>query len=313
MDGCAGGCDGRGSAPAPPRFIALGPSAWWGFRRCRCGLRNEKQSRRRPKTPPVQYGPADGATVPELPEDCPILRGGIPSLTRWQRCFATIRHPCWRPQCVKSRGYGGRAPCHHHRQRSCPCIVFGGPFCQPRVAAGRLGPVWRVATRRVARLGLAAGMRPGRIKAWNTMPFILVQMNRAGIYAFILLAILIGALLRFRSQLTNHPMRGRSVEPAPNSKVGDSDFDSENDGEFNAGCNCRSPSRGSGTIQLPWKRVAQLQIYRLYAETAQTTAEHFWVVNVYVDYRDGHDSIGKTYHYDILTGKLTSATTQPLP
>jgi hypothetical protein len=30
--------------------------------------------------------------------------------TRWQCCFATIPHPCWRPQCVKSRGYGGRAP-----------------------------------------------------------------------------------------------------------------------------------------------------------------------------------------------------------
>ncbi len=27
-DGCAGGCDGKGSAPAPPRFSALGPPAW---------------------------------------------------------------------------------------------------------------------------------------------------------------------------------------------------------------------------------------------------------------------------------------------
>jgi hypothetical protein len=37
---------------------------------------NEKETRRRPKTPPVPYGPADGATVPELPEECPILHGG---------------------------------------------------------------------------------------------------------------------------------------------------------------------------------------------------------------------------------------------
>jgi hypothetical protein len=34
-----------------------------------------------------------------------------------------------------------------HRQRSCPCIFFGGPFANPRVAAGRLGASggWRLA------------------------------------------------------------------------------------------------------------------------------------------------------------------------
>jgi hypothetical protein len=31
-----------------------------------------KKCRRRPKTPPVPYGPADGATVPELSEELPL-------------------------------------------------------------------------------------------------------------------------------------------------------------------------------------------------------------------------------------------------
>jgi hypothetical protein len=38
------------------------------------------ESRQRPKSPPVPYGPADGATVPELSEDCPILHGGASTL-----------------------------------------------------------------------------------------------------------------------------------------------------------------------------------------------------------------------------------------
>jgi len=38
-------------------------------------------------------------------------------------------------------GVRGQSPCHHHRQRSCPCILFGGPVANPalrRVGLGHL-------------------------------------------------------------------------------------------------------------------------------------------------------------------------------
>ncbi len=75
--------------------------------------------------------------------------GTLPAFVRSLRkphLISRIPHPCWRPQCVKSRGYGGRAPVittaseaslHFHRW----------PVCQPRVAAGRLEASggWRLA------------------------------------------------------------------------------------------------------------------------------------------------------------------------
>jgi len=40
--------------------------------------------------PPVPYAPADGATVPELPDDCPILRVGSTNIPDANFVFSQI-------------------------------------------------------------------------------------------------------------------------------------------------------------------------------------------------------------------------------
>jgi hypothetical protein len=58
----------------------------------------------------------------------------------------------------KISGVRGQSPCHHNRQRSCPCIFFDGPVANPALRRVGLGH-WRLSTRRAARLATAAGRR----------------------------------------------------------------------------------------------------------------------------------------------------------
>jgi hypothetical protein len=101
-------------------------------------------------------------------------------------------------------------------------------------------------------------------------------------------------------------------QPSPNAKIGDPNFDTDNDGEFNA----------VDTVEALPEEIRYEDTMNKSGTVANVSVicgdgpDHgrtFWVVNVWVNYKDGHDQITRSYQYDIQTGLLTTATTRPTP
>jgi len=105
----------------------------------------------------VSYGPADGATVPELPEDCLILHGGADILPDASIVCPIFFHPMLAAPKRKISGVRGQSPCHHTRRRSRPGVLINAESAAIRPAA-----IPSRATRRVANRQMPQACPPRR-------------------------------------------------------------------------------------------------------------------------------------------------------
>ena len=147
MDGCAGGCDGRGSAPAPPRFIALGPPAWGGS-----GVQTKRTGVGKILAPPWRIGQCGDAT--RAPSAGPYGTGGVFgrrllsfSLPSQDIDEGDLPHPSAGGPNALNLGGTGAEPLSSPPPAKLSLHLLWWPVCQPRVAAGRLGASggWRLA------------------------------------------------------------------------------------------------------------------------------------------------------------------------
>ena len=108
-DGCAGRCAGRGSAPAPPRFNALGPPAWGGEDCGQTKPTSGKHARAAVEDRAIlrqfRHGCAIGGAIRHDPASsdaaCFLSRFFAPS--QYDNITPT---PCWRPHAINLGGTG---------------------------------------------------------------------------------------------------------------------------------------------------------------------------------------------------------------
>jgi hypothetical protein len=113
---------GQGRCPRTPEIYRIGPPAWVaGTSPLRPSCEDSVyECRRRPKTPPVPFGPADGARVAS--PHCPILHGGptiIPEAT--VDCPLSVTPHAGGPKAL-NLGVRGQSLCQLNRRRSRPRI-----------------------------------------------------------------------------------------------------------------------------------------------------------------------------------------------
>jgi hypothetical protein len=141
-------------------------------------------------------------------------------------------------------------------------------------------------------------------------------MAIANLHKFLILGVTIIAIIAIAmiamSYLSGGRIRGHDVHTPPNAKIGDSGFDTQNEGEFNAVATVEALPE---VIQLrsDLQKTGTVVNISVICGDGPVMGRTFWVVNVVVDYKDGHDAVAKTYHYDIHSGQLSVATTQASP
>jgi hypothetical protein len=105
---------------------------------------------------------------------------------------------------------------------------------------------------------------------------------------------------------------GFDRDSTPNAKIGDPNFDAENDGEFNAVDTVEALPEISAFENKIDHNGTNSHVSVLCGD-GPDHGRSYWVVDVYVIDSKGRGIIDRSFHYDIHTGKLSNATTEPTP
>ncbi len=136
--------------------------------------------------------------------------------------------------------------------------------------------------------------------------------TKIALLSIISLAVFGVALATIAHRSNHRHSSSHSTRPAPNARIGDPNFDVETDGEFNAVATVEAlPEVVTLTDNL--RKDGTVANVSVLCGDGPDHARTYWIVNVIVDYKNGKDSIVKTYRYDINTGRLAAATTEASP